>query len=119
VHLLSGLGRMAARLRVSCHDASLTESRAKSQSSQTPGFRRTRAGIRAAPMARTRPQSKAPADLRREALERERRRALELLEESERPVVEATAWYLSTFAIVTLALVLIAAIAVVIVLLAT
>lgn len=65
------------------------------------------------------PRGKAPADLRREALERERRRALERLKESERPVAEATAWYLSTFAIVTTALVLIAATAVLVVLLAS
>ena len=63
------------------------------------------------------PQRKAPADARREALDRELERTRALLEQGERPVVEATAWYLSTFAIVTTLLVLIAGIAVLLVLL--
>jgi hypothetical protein len=58
------------------------------------------------------PPRKAPADLRREALERE------LLRMQEEPIVEATAGWLSTFAIVTMLLVLIAGVAVLIVLLA-
>jgi hypothetical protein len=57
-------------------------------------------------------QRKAPADRRREAL------AAELLKAQEKPIVEATAWYLSIYAIVTTALVLIAGVAVLIVLLA-
>jgi hypothetical protein len=64
-------------------------------------------------------RKQAPADARREALERELERTRGLLQEAERPVAEATAWYLSTFAIVTTALVLIAAAAVAIVLVAT
>jgi Flp pilus assembly protein TadB len=64
-------------------------------------------------------QRKAPADERREGLERELERLQELQRASEKPVVEATAWYLSTFALVTTALVLIAGVTVLIVLLAT
>jgi hypothetical protein len=55
-------------------------------------------------------KGKAPADRRREAL------AEELLRQQQEPIVEATAWYLSVYAIVTMALVLIAAVAVLIVL---
>jgi hypothetical protein len=53
---------------------------------------------------------KAPADRRREAL------AEELLRQQQKPIVEATAWYLSVYAITTMAVVLIAAVAVLIVL---
>jgi hypothetical protein len=55
----------------------------------------------------------APADRRREALEQE------LLRMQEKPIVEVRAWWLSIYAIATMAIVLIAAVAVVIVLIAT
>jgi hypothetical protein len=55
-------------------------------------------------------QRRAPADRRREAL------AEELLRQQEKPIVEATAWYLSIYAIASMAIVLIAAVAVLIVL---
>jgi hypothetical protein len=61
---------------------------------------------------------KPPADRRREALEAELQRLQELQRAAEKPVVEATAWYLSTFAIVTTLLVLIAGVTVLIVLVA-
>jgi hypothetical protein len=56
--------------------------------------------------------SKAPADRRREALEEE------LLRLQEKPVEEARAWWLSIYAIASMAIVLIALVAVLIVLLA-
>jgi hypothetical protein len=56
--------------------------------------------------------SKAPADRRREALEEE------LLRLQEKPVEEARAWWLSIYAIGSMAIVLIALVAVLIVLLA-
>jgi hypothetical protein len=55
----------------------------------------------------------APADRRRQALEEE------LLRMQEKPIVEARAWWLSVYALATMAIVLIAAVAVVIVLIAT
>jgi hypothetical protein len=60
-----------------------------------------------------RSSGRAPADLRREALERE------LLELQRKPIEEARAWWLSIYAIVSMALVLIAAVTVLIVLLAS
>jgi hypothetical protein len=64
-----------------------------------------------------RAQRKAPADARREALDQELQRLQELRAAEEKPVVEATAWYLSTFAIVTTLIVLIAGVTVLLVLL--
>jgi hypothetical protein len=55
--------------------------------------------------------SKAPADRRRQALEEE------LLRLQEKPVVEARAWWLSIYALASMAVVLIALVAVLIVLL--
>jgi hypothetical protein len=63
------------------------------------------------------PQPKTPADRRREALDAELQRLRELEERSTRPVVEARAWWLSVYAIVTYAIVAIAGIAVLIILL--
>jgi hypothetical protein len=65
------------------------------------------------------PQRKAPADARREALEREVERLRELQEMERETVEEATTGWLTTFAIATTAIVLIAGVAVLIVLLSS